>query len=70
MDHVLALDKKDRKALFILSAEKMKVNPIIIEKDFWVVFTLQYLFISKIPASLVFKGGTSFLNRQNQRNFR
>lgn len=59
MNKVLTLNKEDRKALFILSAEKMGVNPIIIEKDFWVVFTLQHLFAAKIPASLLFKGGTS-----------
>jgi predicted nucleotidyltransferase component of viral defense system len=59
MSKVLNLSKNDRKALFVLSAEKMGVDPIIIEKDFWVVFALHHLFSSKIPARLVFKGGTS-----------
>jgi len=59
MSNVLDLSKDDRKALFVLSAEKMGFDPVIIEKDFWVVFTLNHLFSSGIPTSLVFKGGTS-----------
>ena len=53
------LNKSDRKALFTLRAEKIGVDPVIIEKDFWVVFTLHHLFSSKIPVGFVFKGGTS-----------
>lgn len=53
------LNKSDRKASFTLRAEKIGVDPVIIEKDFWVVFTLHHLFSSKIPVGFVFKGGTS-----------
>ncbi len=59
MHKILDLTIEDRKALFTLSAEKMVVDPIIIEKDFWVVFVLHHLFSSHVPAALVFKGGTS-----------
>ena len=50
----------DRIALFRNSAEKMNLHEAIIEKDFWVCLTLDYLFrISRWKNALVFKGGTS-----------
>lgn len=65
MNKVLDLTKSDRKALFVLSSEKMGVDPIIIEKDFWVVFVLHHLFTSNMEAGLVFKGGTSLSKGYN-----
>lgn len=50
----------DRIALFRNTAEKMNLHEAIIEKDFWVCLTLDYLFrTSKWKNALVFKGGTS-----------
>lgn len=50
----------DRIALFRNTAEKMNLHEAIIEKDFWVCLTLDYLFrTSKWKNVLVFKGGTS-----------
>lgn len=51
---------KDRKIIFNNTANKLKMNPSIIEKDFWVCYILDYLFNRfKYKDSLVFKGGTS-----------
>lgn len=50
----------DRIALFRNTAEKTNLHEAIIEKDFWVCLTLDYLFrTSKWKNVLVFKGGTS-----------
>lgn len=35
------------------------VSPAIIEKDFWVCWTLEQLFASELANNLIFKGGTS-----------
>ena len=46
--------------LFALTAEQMSMPPGIVEKDFWVVWTLDYLFArSPWKKQLAFKGGTS-----------
>ena len=46
--------------LFVLTADKMKLSPAIIEKDFWVCWMLDYLFKrSPWTRQLAFKGGTS-----------
>jgi hypothetical protein len=51
---------KDRRDLFRATAQKMRVHEAIIEKDFWVCWTLDYLFHeSPWKDRLVFKGGTS-----------
>ena len=51
----------EREILFGNAADKAGIsNPAIVEKDFWVCFTLDYLFHkSPWPRSFVFKGGTS-----------
>jgi len=51
----------DREVLFGNAAERAGIrNPAIVEKDFWVSFTLDYLFHkSPWPQSFIFKGGTS-----------
>jgi hypothetical protein len=49
-----------RAAAFAETAARMKVQPAIVEKDFWVSWTLKRVFSlgDKIPG-LIFKGGTS-----------
>ena len=51
----------DREVLFGNAAARAGIrNPAIVEKDFWVCFTLDYLFHkSPWPQSFIFKGGTS-----------
>ena len=51
----------EREVLFGNAAVKAGIsNPSIVEKDFWVCFTLDYLFHkSPWPRSFIFKGGTS-----------
>ena len=60
MDKIAEGKAADREALFQRTASQKKINPMIIEKDFWVCWTLGKLFshpaISKL---LIFKGGTS-----------
>jgi len=49
----------DRAALFRETGAAMGgISPVIIEKDFWVCWTLDRLF-SELPHRLIFKGGTS-----------
>ncbi len=50
----------EREELFINTAAKMGIDPAIVEKDFWVCLTLDYLFHhSKWKSAFAFKGGTS-----------
>ena len=51
----------EREVLFANAADRAGIrNPAIVEKDFWVCFTLDYLFHkSPWPQSFIFKGGTS-----------
>ena len=50
----------ERNALFANTASKMGINVAIVEKDFWVCLTLDYLFHrSKWKSAFAFKGGTS-----------
>lgn len=57
---VANLSTKDREALFRNTAQKMGLNEAIVEKDFWVCWTLNYLFqLSKWKNHFSFKGGTS-----------
>lgn len=60
MLNIARLQEKDRRDLFRATAEQMRVNEAIIEKDFWVCWTLDYLFHeSPWKEQLAFKGGTS-----------
>ena len=60
MDKVAMLKGNERKEIFESSASVRGWNPAIIEKDFWVCWTLQKLFSSLLLGnSIVFKGGTS-----------
>ena len=60
MDTVAALPTAERIELFQESANKRGVSRQIIEKDFWVCWTLKRLFqLPDLGTHLIFKGGTS-----------
>jgi len=60
VDKVAKSSISDRKDLFNETAARMELNPVIIEKDFWVCWMLKQLFtIKELDGMLVFKGGTS-----------
>jgi predicted nucleotidyltransferase component of viral defense system len=60
MRSVAKLPAKDLRALFTNTAGKTGMTDAIIEKDFWVCWTLDYLFNRcKWRENLVLKGGTS-----------
>jgi len=60
MRNIARLSEIDRQELFRNTADKMGLNDAIVEKDFWVCFTLDYLF-HRCPwkDAITFKGGTS-----------
>jgi len=59
MDKWAKASAADRQALFIEAAAQKNISPEIIEKDFWVCWTLlQISRLTKLPR-LIFKGGTS-----------
>ena len=50
----------ERRALFHNTAIKLGLSDAIVEKDFWVCWTLDYLFNESLwSQSFTFKGGTS-----------
>ena len=58
---VLAASEKERRDLFVGTADRLRTNEQNIEKDFWVCWTLDALF-NELEAGgprLLFKGGTS-----------
>lgn len=60
MDKVAQWPSEDRAALFQETAARRGVVPMIVEKDFWVCWTLRRLFAhSERRPALLFKGGTS-----------
>lgn len=60
MREIARLSAKDREALFRNTAAKMGMTEAIVEKDFWVCWTLDYLFHnSPWKSRFAFKGGTS-----------
>nr|AMN85514.1 hypothetical protein [Enterococcus faecium] len=60
MKHVAKFSDNDKRRLFRNTADKMGLNDAIVEKDFWVCFTLDYLFHrSPWKEAITFKGGTS-----------
>lgn len=59
METVAVLPPDERAALFQETAATMGISTVVVEKDFWVCFTLSRVFgLAEMPA-LVFKGGTS-----------
>jgi len=60
MDKIALGSAQNRKDLFSETASKMNTVPSIIEKDFWVVWTLDKIFSDeRLNKILMFKGGTS-----------
>ena len=60
MYSIARLPEDERRILFRNTAQKMGLNEAIIEKDFWVCLTLDYLFHRcKWKDIFTFKGGTS-----------
>jgi Nucleotidyl transferase AbiEii toxin, Type IV TA system len=61
MDDVARRSPGDRRDLFTeAAAERGNISAAVIEKDFWVCWTLKQLFgLDTAPARLIFKGGTS-----------
>ena len=60
MDKIALANKGERKAIFIEVASKAKLDPYIIEKDFWVSWILSKIFSDfDLSNILCFKGGTS-----------
>jgi hypothetical protein len=60
MDDVARLPMADRADLFTAAARQRGLTTEIVEKDFWVCWTLKRVFtLPDPPAGLLFKGGTS-----------
>ena len=60
MDAFAQLPAGERRIYFEQTAARMGVSPQIVEKDFWVCWTLKQLFmLPDIGPHLIFKGGTS-----------
>jgi Nucleotidyl transferase AbiEii toxin, Type IV TA system len=60
VDKVAQLRRSDRVDLFNETAARMGLNPVVVEKDFWVCWILKQVFtIKEFSSRLVFKGGTS-----------
>ncbi|MDD4650255.1 MAG: nucleotidyl transferase AbiEii/AbiGii toxin family protein [Desulfoplanes sp.] len=60
MDKIARLAPKDRSELFAETAARRRMTPAIVEKDFWVTWTLGKLFVyPELSRILMFKGGTS-----------
>ncbi len=75
MANYFTYSQQEQRKLIEASALKMKVDPIIIEKDLWVIITLQALFANQINQyfeyegiqypKFIFKGGTSLSKGYN-----
>ena len=61
MKELLKASKEERVQFFNEAAGRSDTikNPIIIEKDFWVCWTLEKVFTSELSQHVIFKGGTS-----------
>lgn len=61
MDQIVQSNARDRADIFTEAARNLpNRSPELIEKDFWVVWTLHTIFsLGNLPAGLIFKGGTS-----------
>lgn len=60
MKEIYLLPKSERELFFRAAAEALKISFDIIEKDYWVVWTLERLFaLDELKTHLTFKGGTS-----------
>ena len=60
MDKFLTLSDENRKEVFEETASKLGILSIVVEKDFWVCWTLKQLFsLAELAPLITFKGGTS-----------
>ena len=60
MDDIARLPAADRADLFVVTGTGRGLTAEMIEKDFWVCWTLKRVFtLPNPPAGLLFKGGTS-----------
>jgi len=60
VNKVAQMTKRDRADLFAETAERCDLSEAVVEKDFWVCWTLKQLFaIDALRDRLLFKGGTS-----------
>ncbi len=60
MKNIARWNETDRSVLFLRTAELTNLKPMIVEKDFWVCFMLDYLFHDCSYKNVFsFKGGTS-----------
>lgn len=59
MNSVARLPVAEQAILFRETARRRGLAPLIIEKDFWVCWTLKHLFALPLGQHLIFKGGTS-----------
>ena len=61
LSEIISLPATERKNIFLKAAYELGINePLIVEKDFWVSWVLDKLFLpSNDVPSLIFKGGTS-----------
>lgn len=47
------------KQAIVITAQKIQLPEIYVEKDYWVTFALHSIFHSKLKNSVIFKGGTT-----------
>jgi len=60
MDSIAQSSANDRRAGCVQTAAARQMTPVIVEKDFWVCWTLKELFaLPAMGEHLIFKGGTS-----------
>ena len=60
MNRLALMSLEDRLAVFAEAGERLQINPVVLEKDFWVCWMLGLLFgQAKWAEALVFKGGTA-----------
>ena len=60
MDSFVDLPAAEKMLYFRSTADRLKISSVLIEKDFWICWTLQELFsLPGTADNLTFKGGTS-----------
>lgn len=60
MDAFAQHDPEEREGYFVEAAARLRLTPPVVEKDFWVCWTLKRLFaLDCVAGNLLFKGGTS-----------
>jgi hypothetical protein len=60
LDNVARLDSSRRGELFAETADRVRLSDTVVEKDFWVCWTLKQIFSTDaLKNTLLFKGGTS-----------